>query len=124
MSPIQNLLGVMAMGALGSGARYAVGTWVLRSVPSGLPWATFAVNAVGCFFMGLLAPWSWGTRLPPGTRTLLMTGFLGGFTTWSAFSLEVVTLARDGRPLSAVAYGGGTVAACLGGCALAAWMGR
>jgi CrcB protein len=97
------LLHVALGGALGAVARYLTGLAALRLMGPGFPWGTLAVNTLGAFAMGLVvvALAHWGqTRLAP----LLMTGFLGGFTTFSAFSLDALTLWERGEPLSAAVY--------------------
>ena len=90
-----NLLQVAAGGALGAAARYLVGLGALRLMGAGFPWGTLTVNLVGSAAMGvlvILAAQRGFTHLSP----LLMTGLLGGFTTFSAFSLETVAmLERD-----------------------------
>lgn len=96
-------------GALGSVGRYLTGVLCLRALGPGFPWATLAVNVLGAFVMGVLvvvlAHFS-ATRLAP----LLMTGVLGGFTTFSAFALDSATLWERGATLAA----GGYVLASLG----------
>ncbi|MCH9808866.1 MAG: fluoride efflux transporter CrcB [Alphaproteobacteria bacterium] len=84
-----------AGGAIGAGARYLVGVGVARfvGVAGGFPWATLCVNIVGSFLMGLFVE-ALALRLSgsPELRTLIATGVLGGFTTFSAFSLDFATL--------------------------------
>ena len=97
-------LGQVALGgALGASARYLTSVATMRLVGPGFPWATLAVNIIGSFLMGvtvtLLSHFS-ATRLAP----LLMTGMLGGFTTFSAFSLDAVTLWERGDSGPALAY--------------------
>lgn len=80
-------------GAIGSGARYLVNVAAALWLPVTFPWATLTVNVVGSFLMGAVT----GAFLPLlgsslAWRTFLATGILGGFTTFSAFSLDVVTL--------------------------------
>lgn len=84
-------------GALGSWLRFAVGR-LLPPGPSAFPWATLTVNVGGSFAMGLLAGWLARDTSGDGEswRLLLGVGLLGGFTTFSAFSLEVVKLAQRG----------------------------
>ncbi len=96
--------------ALGGGA----GAWLRfvagRAIPSvGFPFATLAVNVLGSFAMGLLTGWlvrnaSPGPLGSESSRLLLGVGVLGGFTTFSAFSLEIVQLAQRGALGSAVLY--------------------
>src|SRR6218665_4159445 len=88
---------VAAGGAVGSWLRFAIG----RLLPTGIggfPWATVTVNVIGSFAMGLLAGWLARDASGDGEswRLLLGVGLLGGFTTFSAFSLEVVRLAQRG----------------------------
>ena len=105
-----NLAAVAAGGAIGALMRHLSVRWVTQALP-GFPWGTLAVNVVGSALMGLLAaalmerfPGSWG-RLAP----FLMTGVLGGFTTFSAFSLDALFLMERGRPLAAAGYVAGSV---------------
>jgi CrcB protein len=86
---------VAAGGALGAVARYSVGLWAQRLFPTTQwPWATLTVNVVGGLLMGLLAGWL-AFRSGPHSESLRLfaaVGVLGGFTTFSAFSLEAVLL--------------------------------
>jgi len=90
-------------GALGASGRYLTGVAAMRLMGPGFPWATLAVNVIGSFIMGVLvvamAHLS-ATRFAP----LLMTGLLGGFTTFSAFSLDALTLWERGQHSLAAAY--------------------
>lgn len=100
-----NILIVAAGGAVGSVTRHLVGTASLRLFGSGFPVGTMVVNIVGSFLMGvfieLLAQrFSASEQL----RLLVATGFLGGFTTFSAFSLDFITLWQRGETVAAVAY--------------------
>jgi CrcB protein len=75
-------------------ARYALG---LALPSAGFPYATLAVNVIGCFCIGLAMPAISRTEaLPPELRLLVVVGFLGGFTTFSAFGSETVALMRAG----------------------------
>ncbi len=90
------LLQVALGGAVGSMARYLTNVAVMRGLGPGFPWGTLIVNVFGSFLMGVLVVWlaeKGAMRHAP----LLMTGVLGGFTTFSAFSLDAVTL-WDGAP--------------------------
>lgn len=92
-------------GAIGASLRYMTGLMMARLLGKGFPWGTLTVNIVGSFLMGVLVVVlaQTGNRYAP----LLMTGLLGGFTTFSAFSLDVVTLYERGQ----LALAGGYVAA-------------
>lgn len=85
-------------GFLGSIARYAVGVALVGPEPARFPLATFAVNLAGCLLIGLLAG-ALGRfqEVPDTVRLFLITGVLGGFTTFSAFGLESVVLLRRGE---------------------------
>ena len=99
----QTLIQVALGGALGASARYLTGAATLRLFGPGFPWGTLVVNVAGSFLMGMivvaLAHLS-GNRFAP----FLMTGVLGGFTTFSAFSLDAVTLYERGAPGLAATY--------------------
>ena len=104
------LLIVAAGGALGAVARYGVGVWTMRLFPGGQwPWATLTVNAVGGLLMGLLAGWLAfrGGAHGESIRLFAAVGVLGGFTTFSAFSLEAALMIERRQ----LAMAGGYVAA-------------
>ena len=99
------LLYAMAGGALGSGARHLVNVGMGRWLGSGFPWWTFFVNVSGCFLMGVLIE-SLALKFQASTdlRTLLATGVLGGYTTFSAFSLDFSFLVGRGEHVAAGLY--------------------
>jgi len=100
---IWTVLQVATGGALGAVARYLTGVATLRLAGPGFPWGTLAVNIAGSFLMGVLVVWlaaKGGNRFSP----LLMTGLLGGFTTFSAFSLDALTLWERGNAQMALIY--------------------
>lgn len=99
-----------AGGAFGAGARYLVGVGALRLIGSGFPWGTLIVNIVGSFLMGVLIEgaalkWSMTNEM----RTFLATGILGGFTTFSAFSLDFAVLVERKANAAAMLYLGASV---------------
>jgi fluoride exporter len=106
-------------GVLGALARWGVGT-ALPVSPGSWPWATLLVNLTGCFLIGaLLAALAARSADPPWVRPFLGVGVLGGYTTYSAFTAEVVGLVDDGAAAVAVGYVlasvlGGVVAVALG----------
>ncbi len=112
-------------GALGSVGRWLVQGWVQRLSPSStFPWGTFAVNAIGSFAIGVLLTLGLERALvPPQARLFVVTGVLGGFTTFSAFTWESMALLRDAQWAAAAAYVLGSVAvglaAAIAGAALA-----
>lgn len=114
---------VMLGGAFGAGARFLAGLGVIRLVGTGFPLAIITVNVVGSFLMGLfvvLAAHRGLTHLSP----LVMTGFLGGFTTFSAFSLETVTLFERGQIGQAALYVALSVGLSIAGLIAGLWLAR
>lgn len=110
-----NLLLVCAGGALGAGARYLVALAALHWFGSDFPWGTLAVNVLGSFLMGLAAHWFIvQVDLPLAARLFVMTGILGGFTTFSAYALDVVVLVERGAWLPAAIYAAVSVAGSVG----------
>lgn len=110
-------------GALGASARWLTGVAVLRVFGAGFPWATLLVNVAGSFLMGVLVvvlARKGGNHLAP----FLMTGLLGGFTTFSAFSLDVLTLYERGQIVVALGYAAVSVLLSLGAIAVGLWMMR
>ncbi|OYY66500.1 fluoride efflux transporter CrcB [Sphingomonas sp. 28-62-11] len=95
---------VMLGGALGAAARYLVGQAMLGWLGSNYPWGTLAVNLIGGLAMGVLVGML--ARMVSGeqARLFLAVGVLGGFTTFSAFSLELVTMLERGAMLTALGY--------------------
>lgn len=112
-----NLFLVAIGGALGSTLRYGTGLAATRLVGPGFPWGTLTVNVVGSFAIGLFVE-AIARRFDAAEplRLLLVTGFLGGFTTFSAFSLDAMVLIERGETGLAVVY----VAASVGLSLLAA----
>ena len=110
-SPLIASLHVALGGAIGAVLRYQLGRgmthWLGVQAVSTFPWATLAVNAFGSVFMGILAGWL-ARQGSPGDgeqlRLLLGVGLLGGFTTFSAFSLEMVMLLERGQFTFAALY--------------------
>ena len=97
---------------IGGVLRHGVNLAALRIVGPGFPWGTLAVNAVGSFAMGALAGWlalKAGAGWSQPVRLFLATGILGGFTTFSAFSLDAVLLWERGQGGAAAAYVAGSV---------------
>jgi CrcB protein len=119
--PLAYLLAMFGS-ALGGGARLYVSTLVSRGLGTNFPWGTLAVNVAGCLLVGVFG----AMFAPPGRihdlqdlRVFLVVGVLGGFTTFSAFSLEALLLVQRGQ----AAAGAGYVAASLAGCLAAVWIG-
>lgn len=105
---------VAAGGAVGSVLRYLLAGAVQRTQGSPFPLGTVLVNIIGCFLIGLLYVWIIERDGPKAEwRALLMVGVMGGFTTFSSFSLETVTLAMQGNYGSAALNVTVSVIACL-----------
>ncbi|WP_293987864.1 fluoride efflux transporter CrcB [Sphingomonas sp.] len=99
-----NFLLVMIGGAVGSAGRYAVGKLALGALGPDYPWGTLAVNLIGGLLMGLLAGMLARTGGSEHGRLLIGVGLLGGFTTFSAFSLDAVTMIERGQWGAAMTY--------------------
>ena len=102
-----NIFLVMGGGAIGAALRYQLGRFAGQLTPGATwPWGTFAANLLGGFAMGLLAGWLARGSAVAGEpiRLLLGVGLLGGFTTFSAFSLDAVLMAERGGWIAALPY--------------------
>ena len=120
---IHTLWQVALGGALGASARYLTGVAAMRLMGPGFPWGTLAVNVVGSFLMGVLVivlAHKDATRLAP----FLMTGILGGFTTFSAFSLDTMAMVERGQTTLAGFYVVASVLLSLGAIVLAMFLAR
>jgi CrcB protein len=109
---IWTLIQVAIGGAIGAIARYMTNIGLLRLIGPGFPWGTLTVNVVGSFLMGLawvLLDVRGAMRFAP----LVMTGVLGGFTTFSAFSLDAVTMVERGQAGLGLIYVAASVAASI-----------
>ena len=104
LAALPPLVLVMFGGSVGAGARYLLGRWLTETLGPGLPFGTWSVNIVGGFAMGLLAGWLIRAGGNEAVRLLLGVGVLGGFTTFSAFSLEVFAMLTTGDAVLALAY--------------------
>ena len=108
---------IVFLGAgIGGAMRHGVNVAALRLVGAGFPWGTLAINIAGSFAMGLVAEYfALKSGLPQQWRLFLATGVLGGFTTFSAFSLEVALLYERGELMSAGLYALGSVVLAVAG---------
>lgn len=101
-----DILWVATGGAMGASSRFLIGSLLARWTGTALPWPTLAINVSGCLALGLLDAWL--TTRPTGTggglRSFLGAGFLGGFTTFSAFGLETTRLLQRQAMTEAIAY--------------------
>lgn len=123
----QQLILVMAGGALGAAGRFWLGGFLLRRLGDGFPWGTLAVNLIGSFAAGYLAIWLEG-RGPSALywRAFLIVGVLGALTTYSALMVECLLFARSQRGGMLLGYLAVTLIAGLAlvwfGARTAAWM--
>ncbi|AZO68572.1 MAG: fluoride efflux transporter CrcB [Mesorhizobium sp.] len=120
-----NLLLVAAGGAIGAGLRHVTNFVALRLVGPSFPWGTMAINIVGSFAMGLfiatLARRYGGSN---ELRLFVATGILGGFTTFSAFSLDFATLWERGATLPAFGYALASLIGAIIALFLGLWLAR
>ena len=103
---------LVAIGAgsfIGGVFRYLLSLFIQTKHLSSFPFGTFSVNLLGCFLIGLVFGLSEKGNISPEWRLFLATGILGGFTTFSAFSLESINLMRSGQLNYAMAYIGASV---------------
>ncbi len=112
--PLQFKLLVLVFvgGGCGSCLRYGVTLAALRLLGAGFPWGTFLVNVIGSTVMGAFAGWLVARTPGPAHdafRLFFMTGILGGFTTFSAYSLDTVALWEKGATATAIVYAVGSV---------------
>ena len=99
----KHLLWLALAGGAGTLARYGLTLWVQRLGGTGFPWGTLTVNAVGCLLFGLAFGLVEGRlALSPPARLLVLTGFMGAFTTFSTFAFETASLARQAQWLAAM----------------------
>lgn len=110
---------IMAAGALGTGARYLVGVLVLERFGAGFPYATMAVNLIGCFLLGMVTHLHAVPVGSPELRAAVAVGLLGGFTTYSSFNQETLAMLTHGAAGAAAL----NVAVTLAGGLVAGWLG-
>ena len=123
---MQALALVFIGGGLGAAARHVVNLGAARAFGVAFPWGTLGVNVAGSLAMGLLAAWL-AARFQGADQTLrlfLATGVLGGFTTFSAFSLDVVVLWERGAQGAALAYAAASVVLSVAALVLGLALGR
>jgi CrcB protein len=108
-------------GAAGTGARYLLSEWAAASLGTAFPWGTFLVNSIGSFLLAIIVYAAVESQaLSPTMRLALGTGVMGGFTTYSTFSLETMRYAQAGTYGMAAVYVAMTVTVCLVAC-FAGW---
>ena len=118
-----NALWIFVGGGLGSLARWGVSGWIANTIGETFPWGTLLVNISGSFVIGLFATVTGpeGRWLAPASfRQFFMLGICGGYTTFSSFSLQTLTLAEDGQWFKASANSVLSLVLCLVG----VWLGH
>lgn len=123
LHPVTTLLIVMAAGAVGVGLRYVLDALITSHAGADFPWSTLAINISGALVLGVLVGALPSFDMPGALlRPAAAAGLLGGFTTFSAFALEAVSLAEDGFIARAAVYVAATnvagIAATVGGLAV------
>ena len=111
--------------ALGGTARYGLTLWAARIWGESFPWGTLLINVLGSFVIGLFFNLTMADGPLPATanmRLFVMSGICGGFTTFSAFSLQSLLLIRGGEWWPALAYMAGSVVLCLAAVLLGHWL--
>lgn len=118
----------MALVALGGAAGSVMRFAIIKAMESfgwiQWPWATFTVNLIGCFLVGFLA--SWLIKMAPDSpiRYFLITGYCGGFTTFSAFGLENAKMLAEGRTWEAILYTTFSLVVGVGMVFIGMWVGK
>lgn len=116
---MNSLFPVMIGGAIGAGARHLVGQAMLARLGPGFPWWTLTINIVGGLLMGLLiGTLARGEGVGDTARLFIGVGILGGFTTFSSFSMEFWMLFERGQNAQAVAYVLASVVGAIAACGI------
>jgi fluoride exporter len=109
-------------GGIGAIARLVVGGVLPPATPGAFPFATFAINVTGSLLLGFLHRALPPVAVSPQARGFLTIGLCGGFTTFSLFDYEMLTLLQAGRIGTASSYAAGSVLACVAGVILGLWL--
>ena len=117
-----NLASVFLGGCAGTLLRASV-AMVFPSAADAWPWATLVVNLAGCYLLGHLLRWAATGHLGGGRQLFLATGVAGALTTFSSFAVEVVSLATEVDPASAMVYAGTSVVLGVALCSHGMWAG-
>lgn len=125
---MNNVLAIALGAAIGANLRYGIGLWAAQRFGTAWPYGTFIINLLGCLLIGVLLTLAANRlTLSEPVRLMLVTGLLGGFTTFSTFGYESFTLFSAGNWLAAAGYVGGSVVggliAVVIGVGLGRWIG-
>lgn len=111
---MKEIIGVLCGGGIGSVLRFLMGQSIQNFFGRNFPWGILFVNVLGCFLMGILAIiFVEKFALNPVWKITLMVGFLGGFTTFSGFTIDVINMFEQGFNLEAIFYVSSSVILCL-----------
>lgn len=111
---MSRFLWICLAGAVGTGARYLLGGWVLRLAGPAFPWGTLTINFLGSFLIGAILQVALMVEgFNPTLRLALTTGLMGGFTTYSTFNYETLRYFESGSRWLGALNLGGTVVSCL-----------
>ena len=115
---------IAVSGAIGANARYFLGLAIQRWAGDNYPWGTFIINVSGSLLMGILTAWLAQASLSPNYRLFLLTGLLGGYTTFSSYSIEAVRLWERKEFAKAGVYLSSSVVLGFTACAFGVWLAR
>lgn len=105
MQGMIEMLAVLCGGAIGAAGRFLLSRFVSELLPKNYPWGIWVVNLSGCFLVGVIAACYLQKEVESlFLRTFLLLGILGGFTTFSSFSLDTMTLLQNGEFVLAITY--------------------
>jgi CrcB protein len=111
---MERFLWICIAGAVGTGARYLLGGWILRLAGPAFPWGTLTINFLGSFLIGAIMEVALAVEaFPPTLRLALTTGLMGGFTTYSTFNYETLQYLQEGALWLGGLNLGSTVVSCL-----------
>jgi CrcB protein len=119
---LKTILFIFVGGGIGSVCRYFLGGWISRLYPYPFPLGTLTVNILACFIAGLTAGWLGPAVKDSATRLFLITGFCGGFSTFSAFTLESAGLLNDNLNGQMAGYIAISLGLCIGATFLGLWL--
>ncbi len=111
---METLLLIGIGGFIGANARYLISTWVAQHFGAGFPWGTMLINFTGSLLLAVFIAWlTTHTTIDPRVRLLIAVGFFGGYTTYSTFAVESITLLQTGNWIGAFGNIFGTNLVCL-----------